>query len=82
MLVIECKNANKDEAIALGVDQIRRYHRETPELFVPEQLFTATDAICFSYGVSWNRVRRRIFNWKLIPSEAGPQVGLMSAGEG
>ncbi len=64
MLVIECKNANKDEAIALGVDQIRRYHRETPELFVPEQLFTATDAIGFSYGVSWNTVRRNIFNWK------------------
>jgi type I restriction enzyme R subunit len=64
VLVIECKNADKDEAIALGVDQIRRYHRETPELFVPEQLFTATDAIGFSYGVSWNTVRRNIFNWK------------------
>ena len=64
VLVIECKNASKDEAIALGVDQIRRYHRETPELFVPEQLFTATDAIGFSYGVSWNTVRRNIFNWK------------------
>jgi len=64
VLVIECKNANKDEAIALGMDQIRRYHRETPELFVPEQIFTATDAIGFSYGVSWNTVRRNIFNWK------------------
>jgi type I restriction enzyme R subunit len=64
VLVIECKNANKDEAIALGVDQIRRYHRETPELFVSQQIFTATDAIGFSYGVSWNTVRRNIFNWK------------------
>ena len=64
VLVIECKNANKDEAIALGVDQIRRYHRETPELLVSQQLFTATDAIGFSYGVSWNTVRRNIFNWK------------------
>ncbi len=64
VLVIECKNASKDEAIALGVDQIRRYHRETPELFVPEQVFTATDAIGFSYGVTWNTVRRNIFNWK------------------
>ena len=63
VLVIECKNANKDEAIALGVDQIRRYHRETPELFVSQQLFTATDAIGFCYGVSWNTVRRNIFNW-------------------
>jgi len=64
VLVIECKNASKDEAIALGVDQIRRYHRETPELFVPEQVFTTTDAIGFSYGVSWNTLRRNIFNWK------------------
>lgn len=64
VLVIECKNANKDEAIALGIDQIRRYHRETPELFVSQQIFTATDAIGFAYGVSWNTVKRNIFNWK------------------
>src|SRR5438477_9547946 len=64
VLVIECKNATKDEAIALGVDQIRRYHRETPELFVPQMIFTATEAIGFSYGVTWNLIRRNIFNWK------------------
>jgi type I restriction enzyme R subunit len=64
VLVIECKNAEKQEAIALGVDQIRRYHRETPELFISQQLFTATDAIGFSYGVSWNTVGRNLFNWK------------------
>ncbi len=65
VLVIECKNANKDEAIALGIDQIRRYHRETPELFISQQLFTATDAIGFSYGATWNTVRRNIFEWKI-----------------
>jgi len=64
VLVIECKNVNKEEAIALGIDQIRRYHRETPEFFVPEQIFTATEAIGFYYGVTWNMVRRNIFNWK------------------
>jgi type I restriction enzyme, R subunit len=32
--VIECKNASKEEAIALGIDQIRRYHIETPEVVV------------------------------------------------
>ncbi len=73
VLVIECKNANKGEAIALGVDQVRRYHHETPELFVSQQLFTATDAIGFSYGVSWNTVRRNIFNWK------GEEVGNLEA---
>lgn len=64
VLVIECKNANKEEAIALGVDQIRRYHAETPEVMVPEMLFTATEAIGFVYGATWNTVRRNLFRWK------------------
>lgn len=69
VLVIECKNASKDEAIALGVDQLRRYHAETPEVMVPEMIFSATEAIGFAYGVTWNTVRRNIFNWK--HTEAG-----------
>ena len=81
VLVIECKNANKDEAIALGVDQIRRYHRETPELFVPEQVFTATDAIGFSYGVSWNTVRRNIFNWKPEGGHSCPPLSQTGVGK-
>ena len=64
VLVIECKNATKDEAIAIGIDQIRRYHRETPEFFIPQQIFTVTESIGFSYGVTWNTVKRNIFNWK------------------
>lgn len=64
VLVIECKNATKDEAIAIGIDQIRRYHRETPEFFVPQQIYTVTESIGFSYGVTWNTIRRNIFNWK------------------
>lgn len=64
VLVVECKNATKDEAIALGVDQIRRYHEETPEVMVPEMIFTATEAIGFKYGVTWNLARRNLFDWK------------------
>ncbi|MBL8002678.1 MAG: type I restriction endonuclease subunit R, partial [Flavobacteriales bacterium] len=64
VLVVECKNATKDEGIALGIDQLRRYQRETPEVMVPQQLFTATDAIGFKYGVTWNMVLRNIFTWK------------------
>lgn len=66
VLVIECKNSTKDEALAIGIDQIRRYHRETPEFFVPQQLFTVTESIGFSYGVTWNTIRRNIFNWKSL----------------
>lgn len=64
VLVIECKNASKDEAIALGVEQIRRYHTEVPQIMVPEMLFTTTEAIGFAYGATWNTLRRNIFDWK------------------
>lgn len=64
LLVVECKNASKDEGIALGIDQIRRYHSETPEYFVPEMAFIATDALGFDYGGTWNTVKRNIFHWK------------------
>jgi type I restriction enzyme R subunit len=80
VLVIECKNANKDEAIALGIDQIRRYHLETPEVMVPEMLFAATEAIGFSYGVTWNTVRRNIFRWK--HEEAGQLEAKVQEGLG
>jgi type I restriction enzyme R subunit len=64
VLVVECKNADKDEGIALGIEQIRRYHVETPELFIPEMAFTATDALGFDYGATWNTVRRNLLHWK------------------
>ena len=31
---------------------------------MPQMVFTATEAIGFAYGVTWNLVRRNIFNWK------------------
>ncbi len=67
VVVVECKNASKDEGLALGLDQIRRYHAETPEFFVPEMAFTVTDALGFDYGATWNTVKRNIFHWKANP---------------
>ena len=40
--VAETKGASKANGLAEGVDQIRRYHRETPELFAAAQLFEVT----------------------------------------
>jgi len=80
VLVIECKNATKDEAIAIGIDQIRRYHRETPEFFIPQQLFTVTESIGFSYGVTWNTIIRNIFNWKSLSRPDGKEeIGNLEA---
>lgn len=64
IVAVECKDADKEEAIDIGIDQIRRYHRETPEMLIPEQIFTVTEALGFFYGVTWNTTRRTIFEWK------------------
>src|SRR5204863_1426239 len=60
----ETKAAEKADAIAIGVSQIRRYHGETPEMFVATQVFEVTQLLDFFYGVTWNTSRKNLFNWK------------------
>ena len=62
--VVETKSANKRDGLAEGVEQIRRYHRETPEMFTTAQLFGVTHMHDFLYGVTWNVSRKNLFNWK------------------
>ena len=62
--VVETKSAHKRDGLAEGVDQIRRYHRETPEMFTTAQLFGVTQLLDFFYGVTWNTNRKNLFNWK------------------
>ncbi len=63
--VVETKSANKRDGIEIGVDQIRRYHRETPEMFTTAQLFGVTQMLDFYYGVTWNVNRKNLFEWKI-----------------
>ena len=63
--VVETKNAGKPDGLALGVEQIRRYHTETPEMFTTAQLFGVTQLLDFFYGVTWNVTRKNLFNWKI-----------------
>ncbi len=63
--VVEAKNAGKPDGLALGVDQIRRYHNETPEMFTTAQLFGGTQLTDLFYGVTWNASRKNLFNWKI-----------------
>ena len=62
--IVETKSADKRDGLALGVEQIRRYHDETPEMFTTAQLFGVTQLLDFFYGVTWNTNRKNIFNWK------------------
>ena len=62
--VVETKSANKRDGLAEGVEQIRRYHNETPEMFTVAQLFGVTQMLELFYGVTWNVSRKNLFNWK------------------
>ena len=62
--VVETKSANKQDGLAEGVEHLRRYHHETPEMFTTAQLFGVTEMRNFLYGVTWNVSRKNLFNWK------------------
>ena len=62
--IVETKSANKRDGLAEGVEQIRRYHAETPEMFTTAQLFGVTQMLELFYGVTWNVSRKNLFNWK------------------
>lgn len=62
--VAETKAATKRDAVAIGVEQFRRYHRETPEMLVAPQVFQVTQLLDFYYGVTWNTSRKSLFNWR------------------
>ncbi len=64
VIEIECKNLTTAEGIDKALDQIRRYHNESPELMAVEQVYLATEGMRVEYGVTWNTQRRDIFNWK------------------
>ena len=66
--VVETKSANKRDGLEAGVEQIRRYHHETPEMFTTAQLFGVTQMLDFYYGVTWNVNRKNLFEWKIDES--------------
>ena len=64
IVLVETKGANKKDGIEEGLKQVRRYHRETPEMVTPPQLWDVTHFHDFYYGVTWALDRKSLFNWK------------------
>jgi len=62
--IVESKSAKKTNGMEDALIQIRRYHRETPEMLTAPQVFDITHLIDFFYGPTWNLNRKNIFNWK------------------
>lgn len=62
--LVETKSAKKREGIDEGVVQVRRYHKETPELVTAPQVFDVTHLLDFYYGGTWSLERKNLLNWK------------------
>jgi len=62
--IVETKSAEKKDGLAEGMTQIRRYHKETPEMLISPQVFEVTELIRFFYGATWSTSRKNVFNWK------------------
>ncbi|AGC68510.1 type I site-specific deoxyribonuclease, HsdR family [Thermoclostridium stercorarium subsp. stercorarium DSM 8532] len=64
VIITEAKSATRIEGIAEALDQIRRYHREGPELMAVLQLYAITHLLKFYYGATWNTSRKGLYNWR------------------
>jgi type I restriction enzyme, R subunit len=64
VILIETKAAHKRNGIEDGITQVRRYHRETPELVTHPQVFDVPNISDFYYGVTWSLDLKNLFNWK------------------
>jgi type I restriction enzyme R subunit len=63
--IAETKGEGVADGIAKGIQQIRRYHNQTPELLAFPQIFEVTELWNFWYGLTWNTNRKNLFEWKL-----------------
>jgi type I restriction enzyme R subunit len=64
LVLVETKGAGKRDGIEAGLTQVRRYHRETPEMLTAPQVWDVTHFHDFYYGVTWELDRKSVFRWK------------------
>jgi type I restriction enzyme R subunit len=64
VILIETKAATRLDGVAEGLDQVRRYHRDGPELTALMQIFSLTHMVQYFYGATWNLSHKNLFNWK------------------
>jgi len=62
--LVEAKAAQARDGIEKGITQVRRYHRETPEMVTAPQVFDVPNIVDFYYGVTWSLDLKNLFNWK------------------
>jgi type I restriction enzyme R subunit len=64
VVIVEAKAATRKEGIPEALEQIRRYHREGPELLSLLQIYEITNLSRFMYGATWSLSRKALFDWR------------------
>lgn len=64
VLLVETKAAYKIEGISEALEQVKRYHRECPELLAILQVYGLTHLLRYYYSATWNTSEKLLFNWK------------------
>jgi len=62
---VETKAAHREDALGEALEQVARYHRETPEAMKVLQIYTLTQVIHFFYAATWSFTPKALFNWKV-----------------
>lgn len=64
VILVETKAAYKIAGMSEALEQIRRYHREAPELLAVLQVYALTHLVKYYYSATWNTSVKSLFNWK------------------
>lgn len=64
LIFVETKSASKIEGMSEALEQIRRYHRDCPEILSIEQVYAITHIIKYFYSATWNLSPKNLLNWK------------------
>ena len=64
ILVVETKAATRHDGVNEALEQLRRYHREAPELLALLQLQALTHLVHSYYGATWTLSRKALFAWR------------------
>lgn len=64
LLFVETKSATKVEGIKEALRQVKRYHRECPEVLSQFQIYNVTHILKYLYSVTWNLSSKWLFDWK------------------
>ncbi len=64
LILIETKASHKIDGLTEALEQVRRYHRDCPELLALMQIYSITHLIKYYYAATWNTSVKTLFNYK------------------